>query len=108
MAKTQKLDANGYRKFGLLDKLSYAAGDAGCNCSFALAGGIFTTYWTQYMQIDALFFAALLIAFKVWDAINDTLIGSIMDASTKESSWSTFRTANGKRLWPLRSFCCHE
>ena len=92
MAKTPKLDAQGYRKFGILDKLSYAAGDAGCNCSFALAGGIFTTYWTQYMQIDALFFAALLIAFKVWDAINDTLIGSIMDASTKEYKRGKFLT----------------
>ena len=34
MAK--KLDANGYRKFGILDKLAYAAGDFGCNMSFAL------------------------------------------------------------------------
>ena len=51
MAKVPQLDANGYRKFGMLDKLSYAAGDAGCNCSFALAGGIFTTYRTQYMKM---------------------------------------------------------
>ena len=90
--KPATLDAQGYRKFGMLDKLSYAAGDAGCNCSFALAGGIFTTYWTQYMHIDALFFAALLIAFKVWDAINDTLIGSIMDASKKEYKRGKFLT----------------
>ena len=40
MAKAPKLDANGYRKFGLLDKLSYAAGDAGCNCSFALVSSL--------------------------------------------------------------------
>ncbi len=30
------------RKFGILDKLSYAAGDADCNCSFTLAGTWFT------------------------------------------------------------------
>ena len=84
MAKTVQLDENGYRKFGMLDKLSYAAGDAGCNCSFALAGTWFTLFWTEYMHINPLFFSALLIAFKVWDAINDTLIGSIMDASKKE------------------------
>ncbi len=82
--KPVQLDANGYRKFGIRDKLSYAAGDAGCNCSFALAGTWFSLFWTEYMHIDPLFFAALLIAFKVWDAINDTLIGSIMDASKKE------------------------
>ncbi|MBQ3241345.1 MAG: MFS transporter [Oscillospiraceae bacterium] len=84
MAKTAKVDANGIRKFGILDKLSYAAGDAGCNCSFALAGTWFTLFWTEYMHIDPLFFSALLIAFKVWDAVNDTLIGSIMDASKKQ------------------------
>ena len=52
MAKTAKVDANGIRKFGILDKLSYAAGDAGCNCSFALAGTWFTLFWTEYMHID--------------------------------------------------------
>lgn len=82
--KPVTLDAQGYRKFGMLDKLSYAAGDAGCNCSFALAGTWFSLFWTEYMHIDPLFFAALLVAFKVWDAVNDTLIGSIMDASKKE------------------------
>lgn len=84
MAKNVRLDERGYRKFGMLDKLSYAAGDFGCNCSFALAGTWFTAFWTQYMKIDEVFFAALLIAFKVWDAINDTLIGSIMDSSKKQ------------------------
>ena len=108
MAKTPKLDAQGYRKFGLLDKLSYAAGDAGCNCSFALAGGIFTTFWTQYMHIDALFFAALLIAFKVWDAINDTLIGSIMDASKKEYKRGKFLSyiAFGSFLLTISACVC--
>ncbi len=92
MAKAPKLDAQGYRKFGILDKLSYAAGDAGCNCSFALAGTWFSLFWTEYMHIDPLFFAALLVAFKVWDAVNDTLIGSIMDASKKEYKRGKFLT----------------
>ena len=82
--KIDALDQNGFRRFGMLDKLSYAAGDAGCNCSFALAGTWFTLFWTQFMKIDSLAFAALLIVFKVWDAINDTLIGSIMDSSKKQ------------------------
>ena len=90
MAKNVCLDERGYRKFGMLDKLSYAAGDFGCNCSFALAGTWFTAFWTQYMKIDEVFFAALLIAFKVWDAINDTLIGSIMDSSKKQYKCGKF------------------
>lgn len=35
-------------KFGLRDKLAYAAGDFGCNMSFALKGYL-TIYWTQFM-----------------------------------------------------------
>ena len=48
MAKTVQLDANGYRKFGTIDKLAYAAGDFGCNMSFALKSYL-TIFWTQYM-----------------------------------------------------------
>ena len=33
MKKPAKLDANGYRKFGMRDKIAYAAGDFGCNMS---------------------------------------------------------------------------
>jgi len=38
MAKNVQLDAKGYRKFGMRDNLAYAAGDFGCNMSFALKG----------------------------------------------------------------------
>ena len=108
MAKAPKLDAQGYRKFGVLDKLSYAAGDAGCNCSFALAGTWFTLFWTEYMHINPLFFSALLIAFKVWDAINDTLIGSIMDSSKKEYKRGKFLTyiAFGSFLLTVAACVC--
>lgn len=89
--KPVQLDEKGYRKFGLLDKVSYAAGDFGCNMSFALAGTWFTLFWTQYMKIDSLFFAGLLIALKVWDAINDPLIGTLMDANKKEYKEGKFK-----------------
>ena len=42
MAKEVKLDAKGYRKFGMTDKIAYAAGDFGCNMSFALKGTVQT------------------------------------------------------------------
>lgn len=85
------LDASGLRKFGMLDKLSYAAGDFGCNMSFALAGTYFTLFWTQYMGISSLLFAGLLVALKVWDAVNDPLIGSLMDSSTKQYKEGKFK-----------------
>ena len=71
------------RKFGILDSLSYAAGDFGCNMSFALKGTLII-FWTQYMQMDSMLYAGLLLIVQVWDAINDPLIGSIIDADRRQ------------------------
>ena len=38
MKKERQLDASGKPKFGMTDKLAYAAGDLGCNMSFSLKG----------------------------------------------------------------------
>jgi len=38
--KPVRLDEKGYRKFGMRDKVAYAAGDLGCNMSFALKGTV--------------------------------------------------------------------
>ena len=78
MAKQVQLDANGKRKFGMRDCLAYAAGDFGCNMSFALKGTM-AIFWTQFMKMDSLLYAGLLILVQIWDAINDPLIGSIID-----------------------------
>lgn len=77
--KTVAVDANGYRKFGMLDKVAYAAGDFGCNMSFALKGYL-TVFWTQFMGIEEATMALLLLLVQVWDAINDPLIGAMVDA----------------------------
>ena len=79
--KAPVLDANGYRKFGMRDCLAYAAGDLGCNMSFALKGTM-SIFWTQFMGMD-LWYALLLIVVQVWDAINDPLIGSMIDADKR-------------------------
>lgn len=82
MAKKQKtieLDANGHRKYGMRDNLAYAAGDLGCNMSFALKGTIMPLFWTQVMGLSA-WYSILIVILQVWDAINDPLIGTIIDS----------------------------
>ncbi len=78
MAKNVQLDAKGYRKFSMIDNLAYAAGDFGCNMSFALKGTM-AIFWTQFMQMDSLVYAGLLLICQIWDAVNDPLIGAIID-----------------------------
>ena len=78
MKKQPQLDANGKRRFGMRDCLAYAAGDLGCNMSFALKGTM-ALFWTQVMGMSA-WYSLLLVIVQVWDAINDPLIGSMIDA----------------------------
>ena len=82
--KPVQLDERGYRKFGMRDCLAYAAGDFGCNMSFALKGTM-AIFWTQFMQMPSLLYAGLLILVQVWDAINDPLIGSIIDRDKRQN-----------------------
>ncbi len=91
MAKKNKdiqLDANGFRKFGMRDCLAYAAGDFGCNMSFALKGTMMI-FWTQFMGLE-LWYSLLLIVVQVWDAINDPVIGSVIDADRRKYKRNKF------------------
>ncbi|MBP3396540.1 MAG: MFS transporter [Clostridia bacterium] len=67
------------RRFSLLDSVSYAAGDFGCNMSFALKSTLII-FWTQFMGMDSALYALLLVVVQIWDAVNDPLIGSLIDA----------------------------
>ena len=88
MAKQVQLDANGKRKFGIRDSVAYAAGDLGCNMSFALKGTM-ALFWTQVMGLS-LWYSLLLVIVQVWDAINDPLIGSIIDSDRRHYKKNKF------------------
>ena len=93
MAKKEaKLDSKGYRLFGMRDKLAYAAGDLGCNMSFALKSSIMAIFWTQFMALGEELYATLLIVVQVWDAINDPLLGSLFDADKRKYKQGKFKT----------------
>ena len=81
--KPVTLDANGYRKFGIRDSVAYAAGDLGCNMSFALKGTIMPLFWTQVMGLSA-WYSLLIVILQVWDAINDPLIGTMIDSDRRK------------------------
>ena len=88
--KAPTLDANGYRKFGIRDSIAYAAGDLGCNMSFALKGTM-ALFWTQVMGMG-LWYSLLLVIVQVWDAINDPLIGSVIDSDKRKYKRNKFLT----------------
>ena len=87
--KAPVLDAKGHRKFSMRDNIAYAMGDFGCNMSFALKGTL-AIFWTQFMGMDSILYAALLLFVQIWDAINDPLIGSIIDADKRQYKRNKF------------------
>ena len=91
MAKVRQLDASGKPKFGIRDKLAYAAGDAGCNLSFGLKSTV-QTFWLVYMMLETGLFSILLLIVQAWDAINDPLIGSLIDNDKRKYKMGKYKT----------------
>ena len=91
MKKEVQLDKSGKRKFGMMDKLAYAAGDFGCNMSFSLKGTV-QTFWLVYMMLETGLLSALLLIVQIWDAINDPLIGSMIDSDRRKYKMGKFKT----------------
>lgn len=67
------------RKFGMRDKVGYALGDTGCNLSFSLIGSYMYPFYTQYMILPGKVYSIGILLLKIWDAINDPLMGTIID-----------------------------
>ncbi len=89
--KPVRLDEKGYRKFGMRDKIAYAAGDFGCNMSFALKGTV-QTFWLVYMMLETGLLSILLLLVQIWDAVNDPMIGSIIDNDKRNYKRGKFKT----------------
>ncbi len=77
------------KKFGIRDSIAYAAGDFGCNMSFALKSTLII-FWTQFMHMDSALYALLLLIVQAWDAINDPLIGSLIDSDRRRYKRNKF------------------
>ena len=89
--KPVQLDDKGYPKFGIRDKLAYAAGDAGCNLSFGLKSTV-QTFWLVFMMMETGLFSILLLLVQAWDAINDPLIGTLIDGDKKKYKIGKYKT----------------
>ena len=85
----EKLDKS-TRAFGFKDKIAYAMGDFGCNMSFALNGTI-TTFYTMYVGLSTEIMAILIILLKIWDGINDPIMGAILDRFKPKNGGSKFK-----------------
>lgn len=82
----------------LKHKIGYAMGDLGGCMTFALMGSMVTRYYTNVLQVNTAVLAVLLLVWNIWDAVNDPLMGILMDRIYAKN-----RNPRGKfRPWLIR------
>ena len=88
-------------KTGLTKKhwFGYMFGDWGGCMTFALMASIFSMYCTNVLGINATVMGVLTIIWTIWDAVNDPMMGALMD-----KAFARKQNKNGKfRPWLLRA-----
>ena len=77
----------------------YMLGDWGGCMTFALMASIFSMYCTNVLGINATVMGVLTIIWTIWDAINDPMMGALMD-----KAFAKKQNKRGKfRPWILRA-----
>ena len=75
------------------EKINYCVGLSGQNLVYSLIGASFFTFFmTDIALFPAIIVSALLIIMKVWDGINDPIVGSFIDKHTFK---------NGEKMKPF-------
>ena len=93
MAKTQT------SQLTLKQKIGYGCGDGGGLFTFQLMGSFFTRYCLNILGVSTTVLASLLMVWNIWDAINDPLMGALMD-----KVFAKHHDKRGKfRPWILRA-----
>lgn len=105
---------NSVRPFGWQDKLGYAMGDMGCGFSFQLVSTFMQLFYLQYIGIRAEDYAVIILISKAFDAVNDVVIGNLVDTKRigKKSKYMPWIILGGLTLVlfnvmifaPVRSF----
>lgn len=88
---------NTIRPFGWQDKLGYAMGDMGCGFSFQLVSTFMQLFYLQYIGIRAEDYAVIILISKAFDAVNDVVIGNLVDTKRlgKKSKYMPWIIAGG-------------
>lgn len=77
------------KKLSWVTKIGYGTGTIGKGLSYALASTFLSVYFLNVLHINAGFLAVLFFLAKIWDGVNDILMGTIID-NTK-SKFGKFR-----------------
>lgn len=93
------MEKNTTSRLTLKQKIGYGCGDAGGLFTFSLMSAFFTRYCLNILGVSTKMLATLLLVWNVWDAVNDPLMGTLMDKAFAKN-----HDKRGKfRPWILRA-----
>lgn len=78
------MDNKEIKPFGFKDKFGYMLGDFGCNMSFVFINNYMLLFFVTCLGIPGKIFSILILIAKIWDAINDPIIGGLCDSLAPE------------------------
>ena len=68
------------QKFSMKDKIGYTLGDLGCCCTEQFRAMFLTVFYTLVLKVNPIHVGTIMLITKFWDAINDPIIGAIIDS----------------------------
>lgn len=69
--------------------LAYGFGDVGCNFSWMFVGNFLMFFYTDIFGISMAAVATLMLVSRVWDAVNDPVVGLLADRT--RTRWGRYR-----------------
>lgn len=91
------------REFSMKDKIGYTLGDLGCCCTEQFRAMFLTVFYTLVLKVNPVHVGIILLITKIWDAINDPIIGAIIDQESRQRAEDLFR---GSKHSVFRWVCC--
>ena len=77
------------QKVRLSCKVGYGIGASGKSMSYGLANGFISLYFLQVLGLSPAYLGVLFLVSRIWDGINDLLMGTVIDAT--KTKWGKFR-----------------
>lgn len=86
---TAKRTISGNQRLPMADKIAYGFGDLANNCVWAVIVTFLMSFYTDTLLIPAGSVGLLMVVSRIWDAINDPIIGTMADNC--QTRWGKYK-----------------
>lgn len=84
-----------------MNRVGYALGDLGNTLTFGMTSAFLLAYYTDVLGISAAAAGTLFLVARMWDAVNDPMMGAFCDKMFSKLKGEKFRPFLLKGSWPV-------